>query len=65
MTVTEPELQEAPRVLADHGGPTTTPSGATGLAGLTAALASPHLAKQFGLNQTSCVLLLITERALE
>jgi diaminopropionate ammonia-lyase len=61
MTVPEAELDAAPAILREAGGPATTPSGATGLAGLLQAAAS----HSFGLNADSRVLILVTEAALE
>jgi diaminopropionate ammonia-lyase len=65
LTVSEVDLSDAPRVLAGFGGPATTPSGAAGLAGLIAALADRELAKDLGLERSSRVLVLVTERALD
>jgi diaminopropionate ammonia-lyase len=58
-------LLDAPRLLASSGGPATTPSGAACLAGLIAALSHPEEAKDFGLDRSSRVLVLVTERALD
>ena len=52
VAVPEAELAAAPRLLRDHGGPATTPSGAAGLAGLV------HDA---GLDAASRVLIVVTE----
>jgi diaminopropionate ammonia-lyase len=65
LTVSEVDLSDAPRVLAGFGGPATTPSGAAGLAGLIASLADRELAKDLGLDRSSRVLVLVTERALD
>ncbi len=65
LTVSEEDLLEAPRVLASSGGPATTPSGAAGLAGLMAALADPEQTRHLGLERSSRVLVLVTERALD
>lgn len=65
VAVPEPGLLEAPGVLAAHGGPATTPSGAAGLAGVINALARPAMTLDLGLDRTSRILLLVTERALD
>lgn len=62
VAVTEAELEAAPGFLAAHGGPPTTPSGACGLAGLRHVMADPAHARHFGLDGTSAVLLVVTER---
>ena len=51
VTVSEAELDAAPRLLRAHGGPATTPSGAAGLAGLA----------RSGLDAASRVLVVVTE----
>ena len=51
VTVAEPELSEAARLLRELGGPATTPSGAAGLAGLMS----------LGLDPASRALILVTE----
>ncbi|MFO1069842.1 MAG: pyridoxal-phosphate dependent enzyme [Geminicoccaceae bacterium] len=61
MTVSEEALAAAPVLLHEAGGPATTASGATGLAGLAAALADAALAAELGLDAGSRVLLLATE----
>ena len=61
MTVPEAGLEAAPAVLCAAGGPATTPSGATGLAGLLQAGESGS----FGLDSGSRVLILVTEAALD
>jgi diaminopropionate ammonia-lyase len=61
VAVAEPQLIEAVRLLAACGGPQTTPSGATGVAGLLAAAGDRPLAQQLGLNESSRVLLIATE----
>jgi len=58
VTVSEDALIEAPRLLRDHGGPATTPSGAAGLAGLVKILSD---GSSFGLAATSRILILVTE----
>jgi diaminopropionate ammonia-lyase len=58
-------LLDAPRLLANSGGPATPPSGAAGLAGLIAALSHPEEAKDFGLDLSSRVPILVTECALD
>jgi diaminopropionate ammonia-lyase len=63
LAVTETALARAPAFLSAHGGPITTVTGATGLAGLQAALADETLAAGFLLNDQSRVLLLATEAA--
>jgi diaminopropionate ammonia-lyase len=64
VTVTEPELAAAPDVLAAHGGPATTPSGAASLAGAIAALGAPARAQELGLTADSRLLILVTEGTL-
>ena len=64
VTVSEPALAEAPRLLREQGGPATTPSGAAGLAGLMSLLAEGSAAR-FGLDAASRVLILVTEADLE
>jgi diaminopropionate ammonia-lyase len=61
VTVTEVALSNALETLEKHGGPATTPSGATGFAGLIAALESPTLRERFNLDPDSRVLLFATE----
>ena len=61
MTVTEAALHEAVDTLAANTGPATTPSGATGFAGLLTALQSPRLKNEFRLDSESRVLLFATE----
>lgn len=63
MTAPEAELIDAPRLLRAGGGPATTPSGATGFAGLCGALRGAG--ERFGLNAESRVLIVVTERDLE
>ncbi|TNC06433.1 PLP-dependent lyase/thiolase, partial [Methylobacterium terricola] len=53
-----------PRLLAEAGGPATTPSGAAGLAGLLAVLADPARAADLRLDRESRILVLVTETAL-
>jgi diaminopropionate ammonia-lyase len=65
ITANEADLTDAPRLLHSHDGPATTPSGAAGLAGLLAALSNSADARALGLDGSSRVLLLVTERALE
>lgn len=62
-TVTEVELMRAPTLLAEAGGPATTPSGAAGLAGLLAVLADPARAAEFRIDRDSRILVLVTEAA--
>jgi diaminopropionate ammonia-lyase len=61
----EEGLLDALRLLASSGGPATTPSGPAGLAGLSAALSRREEAKDLGLDRSSRVLILVTERALD
>ena len=63
VAVSEAELTEAPEFLRAHGGPSTSPSGACGLAGLRHAMANPAEARALGLGAESIVLLIATERA--
>jgi diaminopropionate ammonia-lyase len=58
VAVSEDALVEAPRLLRQHGGPATTPSGAAGLAGLVKILSDRS---GFGLGATSRILILVTE----
>lgn len=59
--VAEELLQQAARQLQDAQQIDTTPSGATGLAGLMHISSSETLRRQYQLNEESCVLLVITE----
>ena len=61
MTVTEAALNSALETLEKRGGPATTPSGATGFAGLLTALANESLKMQFELGEDSRILLFATE----
>jgi diaminopropionate ammonia-lyase len=61
MTVTEDSLHEAVKTILAHGGPATTPSGATGFAGLLTALESSTLRARFALGKDSRILLFATE----
>lgn len=64
LTVSEAALAAAPRCLAAHGGPATSPSGAAGLAGAVATRQEPGRATELGLDATSRLVILITEGAL-
>lgn len=61
MAVDETALRQAPGVLAAHGGPRSTPSGAAGLAGLLQAADHDDLRQSFGLTAESRVLLVASE----
>jgi diaminopropionate ammonia-lyase len=61
IAVSEGGLANAVTALAECGGPATTPSGATGLAGLLAAPPGSPQARVLGLNAASRVLLVVTE----
>ncbi len=61
ITVSDATLADAMTTLAAHGGPATTPSGATGVAGLLTALPGTALARELGIDATSRVLLVATE----
>jgi diaminopropionate ammonia-lyase len=61
ITVSEAQLIDAPVQLQTAGGPISTPSGATGFAGLVAALNEPFLVDKFNLNAHSRILLFATE----
>lgn len=61
IAVDEAALLAAPQTLAACGGPATTPSGATGFAGLLAVVGDPHIAIGLGLDSTSRVLLIVSE----
>lgn len=63
--VSEDELHEGVRILRQTGGPATTPSGATGLAGLLHAARNPVLRGKHELDASSAVLLVISEGAAE
>jgi diaminopropionate ammonia-lyase len=63
IAVSELELTEAPRILRRGGGPATTPSGATGFAGLRRAIAEKRA--DLAIETTSRILLVISEAALE
>lgn len=63
MTVAEQEINAAAAAMPAAGGPGTTASGATGLAGFLHAAESPTLRASFALNSESSVLLLVTEGA--
>jgi diaminopropionate ammonia-lyase len=62
ITVSETDLLDPPRVLADYDGPLTTPSGAAGLAGVIATIADAGRAKELRLDRSSRILVLVTER---
>lgn len=64
VTVDEGSLARAPRVLTEHGGPASTPSGTAGLAGLLKLVADGGTA-EFGLDASSRVLIVVTETALD
>jgi diaminopropionate ammonia-lyase len=64
ISASEQLLQQAPQVLAEFGGPVSTPSGAAGLAGLLAASRDPEWRAKLNLNSSSKALLLITEGAI-
>jgi diaminopropionate ammonia-lyase len=61
--VSEEALAEAPRALRQGGGPTTTPSGAAGFAGLLRAIAEKRA--DFAIDARSRILLIISEAELE
>ncbi len=63
LSVGEDTLLEAPRLLAETGGPQSTPSGAAGLAGAMAALADHAKAAELELGPDSRLLILVTEGA--
>lgn len=63
--VSEQALAEAVAQLATAGGPATTTSGATGLAGLATAAHSAELRRRLALTPESRVLIIISEKALE
>jgi diaminopropionate ammonia-lyase len=65
VTVPEATLIAAPRLLRDEAGPSTTPSGAAGLAGLIAISADPATAAELELDTESRVLIFITEAEIE
>jgi diaminopropionate ammonia-lyase len=61
LSISEHELVLAPETLIRHGGPRTTTSGATGVAGLLAVAASRESRERFELTRESRVLLIVTE----
>ncbi len=61
VTVDEATVIAAPKVLIESNGPATTPSGATGLAGLLAIKPGSARAASFGLDASSRVLLIASE----
>jgi diaminopropionate ammonia-lyase len=64
IAVSEAHLRDAPQLLRTHGGPATTPSGAAGLAGLSAAREDRFLAERLALDATSRVMAIVTEASL-
>ncbi|EHL99456.1 diaminopropionate ammonia-lyase family protein [Acetobacteraceae bacterium AT-5844] len=62
LTLPEAALEAAPALLRSFGGPSTTPSGATGVAG---AVAVADGSRGFGLSPESRVLIVVSEAALE
>jgi diaminopropionate ammonia-lyase len=63
VSVSENELTDVPGFITAHGGPRTTPSGGTGIAGLRKALQAQPV--RFGLTRDSRVLVVISEGAPE
>jgi diaminopropionate ammonia-lyase len=63
VTVSEADLMDGPRLLQEWHGPTTTPSGAAGVAGLSRVL-NDNGGAGLGLSARSRVLVIITERDL-
>lgn len=61
VSVSEAALSEAVALLLACGGPATTASGATGLAGLLSALPGSPLAQELALDERSKILLIATE----
>src|SRR5262249_10733944 len=61
MAIGEETLTEAPAALATLGGPSTTPSGATGFAGFASIEPGSPDARRFGLGDSSRVLLMVSE----
>lgn len=61
IAVSEAALRDAPDIMQRAGGPTTTPSGAAGLAGLILASENPEDRMRLGLDGRSSVLLFVTE----
>lgn len=61
VVVSEERLHSAVRVLREAGGPDTTPSGATGLAGLLHVAATEAQRFEHRLDATSTVVLVVTE----
>jgi diaminopropionate ammonia-lyase len=61
IAVNEATLVQAVALLSECGGPATTPSGATGLAGLLSAPPGSQQARELGLDAASRVLLVVTE----
>jgi diaminopropionate ammonia-lyase len=65
MTVTEEQILAAVDMLRTHGEVATTPSGATGFAGLLSALRDTALRTKLALGPESRVILVVTERSLD
>jgi diaminopropionate ammonia-lyase len=61
IAVSETALTDAVGTLAAYGGPSTTPSGAAGLAGLFAALPGSSRGGELGIDASSRILLIATE----
>jgi len=61
VTVSEHELAQAVELLESFGGPATTPSGATGMAGFLSALPGSALAEDLGVSDHSRILFIATE----
>jgi diaminopropionate ammonia-lyase len=61
--VSDAQLHTAPAEMQSAGGPATTESGASGLAGLLRVASRPELRRLHQLNYESVVLLIATERA--
>lgn len=64
MRVGEEDLARAVERLLEAGGPQTTPSGVTGLAGLMVAAGDPEIAERLGLDAASRVMIIVSEAAL-
>lgn len=60
----EAQLQAAINIMQTHGGSASTASGCAGLAGFLHVAADPALRTEHGLDEDSCVLLVVTEGAL-
>ncbi|MFZ6745599.1 pyridoxal-phosphate dependent enzyme [Undibacterium sp. JH2W] len=61
ISVSETQLQAAINIMQNRGGPASTASGCAGLAGLLHVAADTGLRAEHGLDEESCVLLVVSE----